>query len=504
MKLILKKAALIIALLMIFSSVTGLLTSCKKTEENHEDPTDVSDSTVNDKEDINYKEYLPTATFDGADVKLFLMATRRDQFFTDEGDSYTNVVNQKIVERNSYIETTYDVYLDYEQTNDGWRGFHDQCQRDLWAGTANFDIIVPDYYYTCETSGYFLNLLDYDVIKFDNPYWVSGWNDNVTINNKIYTAVSYYTLDPVNKAEVLYINNYLAEDCGVDVEAIQESIWEGTWTLEEMKLAMAKASNDEDGSGEWSFKDSYGLAYNIWGGRAMLFSAGLELSQYDPNSGEVIWKYDKQSNVDIFQKMYAFFNNNTMSYYGGGGGMAELPDSDRNLFFQGRALFATNSLEFSSQVSAHLDSYTVLPMPKYDTNQEDYVTTLLGSCVFGIMKTAKDPVMSATILEAMSILTYEDIVPVQYEEVLKIRYQTDANVGAMIDMITEKITMDFAFINSSNFEEIGTKPFDLIVAYDRNFVSGMRKISGTLDAKMETFLAAYSDTPTASAPDLTE
>ena len=499
----LKKTALILALLMLFSAMAGVLSACGK-EQGNDATTDTTDSTNNGtSEDVNYKEYLPTATFDGADVNLFVMEGRRGQFFTDEGDA-DNVIVQEIIKRNAYVETTYDVYLDYTQTSGGWQAFHEQCQKDLWAGTAEFDIIVPDYYYTCETSGYFLNLLDYDVIQFDHPYWVQGWNDNVTINNKIFTAVSYYTLDPINKAEVVFVNNYLAQDCGVDVKAIQDSVWAGNWTLEEMKLAMEKANFNKDGSDDWTFNDSYGLAYNIWGGRAMLFSAGLVLSQYDPDSGEVNWKYGEQTNVDIFQDMYAFFNNNTLSYYGGGGGMAELPDSDRNLFFQGRALFTTNSLEFASAISKNLDSYTVLPMPKYNTNQKDYITTLLGSCVFGIMKTAKDPVMSATILEAMSILTYEDIVPVQYEDVLKIRYQSDAQVGAMIDMITENITMDFAFINSSNFSEVGTKPFDLIVAYDRNFVSGMEKITDTLGAKMETFLGAYSDNPTVSTPDTTE
>lgn len=496
-----KRTAALTAILLVLAMMTGLVASCGNGTNPSPVGTDASsattestgntDDSVTD-EPINYKDYLPEADYVDADVKFFLMESRRDQF-DPENSGQPSVISSAIYERNVYVEKTYGVYLDFVSTSAGWSAFHEQCQIDLWAATAEFDIVVPDYYYTCETSGYFLNLLDLDPIHFENPYWVSGWNDNVTINNKIFSAVSYYTLDPITKAEVLFANNYLGESVGVSIEDIREMIWDGEWTVEEMMIAMEKANFNRDGVEDWTFQDNYGLAYNIWGGRAMLFSAGLTIAGYTPETGLIDWKYSDQSNVDIFQQMYAFFNNNTYSYYGGGGGMAELPESDRNLFLQNRALFAANSVAFSSTVAQYLDNYTVLPMPKRDADQLEYITTLLGSCVFGIMKTAKNPEMSATILEAMSILTYTDIIPVEYETVLKIRYQTDKDAGEMIDLIFSNIAMDFAFINSSNFNDVGTKPFDLIVEYNRNFVSGMTRITNELETKLETFLAAYAD-----------
>jgi len=65
----------------------------------------------------------------------------------------------------------------------------------------------------------------------------------------------------------------------------------------------------------------------------------------------------------------------------------------------------------------------------------------------------------------------------------------------MIDLINDSIVMDFAFINSTNFEGVGERPFDMIIEYNRNFVSGMKKYTDTIEQKMKTFYDAYADAP---------
>lgn len=487
MRKIIKKISLLLVITILLS-VAGLLSSCKKGNNSDETSGNATASTgSSDTEDIDYKTYLPEADFGGADVNIYVMSTRLNQFDNVEGDP----LSEEVVARNKFVENKYNVYLHITADTTGWSGFTTQCQADLWAGEAEYDITVPDYYYKTETAGYFVNLADYDVIHFENPYWVSGWNDNVKINGKIFTAVSYYTIDPVRNAEVLFLNNYLAEDLRLDVNEIKQKVYNGAWTIGEMLAIMKVGSYDLNADGEFTFDDRYGLAYNLWGGRAMLWSAGLKLSDFSDDN--VTWALTSAKNVDIFQDLYKLFNDNNYSYYGGGAGSAESPIGDGKVFNQNRALLRTASLGSAAEISQNLDSFSVLPMPKYELDQNNYTTSLLGSVVFGIMKTAKDPVMSATILEAMSILTYEDIIPVYYEETLKLRYMTDPDAAKMIDLVTDCINIDFAFINSNNFDDVASRPFDMIVDYNRNYVSGMKQYEDAIEQNMEIFYKAYSD-----------
>lgn len=487
MDLFVKRFALLLGLLFAISG----LSACKRGEKPTGGMTEASEkvTTGGESKPISYRDLLPVAQYDEADVNILVMTGRSWQYGLD--DAATDACSKEIISRNSRIEERYHVYLNYIPTDKGWGGFHEQCRNDLYSERAAFDITSPDYYYQCETSGYFADLATFDVIRLGNPYWVDGWNRSSTVNGKIFTALSYLTLDAISSAQVLFMNNYFAEDLLIDVAALKQSVYNGSWTLDDMLTYMRLASVD-NGDGEWTFEDRYGLSYNLWGGRAMLWSAGLVLSEISED-GTISQTYTASRNVDIFQKLYQFFNSNPYSYYGGGAGSVESPKGAEALFFANRALFDSNKLGNATLISKNLDSFSLLPMPKYDETQTDYVISSGGCSVFGIMKTAKNPDMSATILEALSILSYEDVRPVYYEDSLKLRYSTDSDTAKMLDFIMARFQIDFAFINSINFGDPAAKPFDLILDYNRNYVSEMKKLVDSFEGNLKAFRDAYSD-----------
>lgn len=490
-----KKLALLLAMLMLTSVLAGTLTSCKKNQEDDEtsdsDTVTTSGTSGSDAVDVDWREYLPTADFDGADVNIVIEGNEKGNWYLDEDEVAGNVYQEEVAKRNAYIENTYNVYLNFTHENGDWAGFHQVCQTNLWADTSDFDIIAPRYYYTCDTAGYFLNLNGIETVNLENPYWFPGWTKNATINGITYLAASYIVPSPVANTVVLFMNNYYAEDLQIDIDDLKQTVYDGDWTLEEMTLLMRAATSD-NGDHEWDFNDKYGLAYSVWGGRAMLVASGFRLTS-TASDGSIEWHIDSENNVNVFQTLYKFFNNDVLAYYGGSGTESTSAEGDVNLFTSGRALFWAHSMGQASLVAKKLDSFSILPLPKYDNKtQEDYIATSLGTNVVGIMKNAKNPEMSGTILEAMSILSYVDVTPVYYEEMLKVRYQSDPDAAKMIDFINSKVDIDFAFINSNNIGTVAEKPFDMIVDYNRNYVSGMRDIIDKLDSYMEVFYEAYS------------
>lgn len=493
MKKIIKRMCVLLALLMIVSAMSVSLTSCKKGEEDEETTSPDSVSTVDGTEkEINYKDYLPEATYDGAEINIYHMNARLEQFFTDMDNPEMTAFNRAVYERNLAVEEKYDVVLNFycESNPTGEdQKFVSVCTQ---AGAYEYDIMIPDYYWGTEVQGAFVNLLDYDVLKFENPYWVSGWNDSATVNNRLYTAVGYFTTDPIGKSMVVFCNGKIAYDY-LGLEDINQLVKSGDWTLETMKTMMAANTMEVDGDGNPTFADSYGLGYNLWGGRALLWGCGLKMSEY--KNGEVTFKMREQKNSDIFDSVYDFLKNNNYSYYRGNSDLAygTASDNDFELFKSERALFYIFEMGQSAKINQTMKKYSVLPMPKLDTDQSDYITPLRGTVTFGIFKTGADPQRAATILEALNIYSYEDVISVYYDDMLKFRYQSDSESAEMLDFIREKISVDFLFVNEASFRNVTNVPFDLIEAEDGNYEGTMAGKMNALNTSLEKFMRVYSE-----------
>ena len=487
----------LICLLLALVLSLGALVACKKDEKSPETtdpqdttPTQEGNSDGQEEVVINYKDYLPEATFDYADFNVLVLDTRLDQYEVEEA---ADTFGEAIVLRNQYLEDRYQVVFGFETAAKGDE-FHSKCSSAIMSGKSPYDVVLASYYFGLETAGYFRNLNDFDAFKFENPYWIGMWNENATVNDILYSAAGYSSLDVVNLVEVVFCNDYIAKQCNLgDLGSVVKA---GDWTLEKM-LEYMEVATVENGDGTQDFSDQYGLAYNLWSGRALLYCAGMRLTEY--KDGEISFNVTSEENYNIFSKVESFLLNNNYCYYGGGSGPVDGPESDINLFLNSRSLFNLNRLEFAPQVADVFKQYSVYPFPKYDSSQKEYMSTVLGHLVMGIMKNAANPEMSATVMEAMNILTYEDVRPIYYEDMMKLRYSSDAETAEMLDLITESVSVEFAFINSTAFESIANYPFDLIDPHHPNhnafggYYSFMGKFEAKLDGYLANFLTFYSD-----------
>ena len=137
------------------------------------------------------------------------------------------------------------------------------------------------------------------------------------------------------------------------------------------------------------------------------------------------------------------------------GGTFNIPGSNddeywsniRQMFADGKgAMDSFRFLELENAVMRNMEEeYGVVPMPKYDQNQDDYYTLLhdqftvvaIPATVIGDRLTQ----MSA-VLEAMSSTSYKTVRPVYYEENLRTKIAQDPTAAEMMDIITENVYID--------------------------------------------------------------
>ena len=93
--------------------------------------------------------------------------------------------------------------------------------------------------------------------------------------------------------------------------------------------------------------------------------------------------------------------------------------------------------------------YGVIPMPKYDAQQNGYNTLLHDQFTIVAIPTTVTGErldMMGAVLEAMGSASYKIVKPVYYEETLRTKIASDPQSALMLDIITEGIYIDLGII----------------------------------------------------------
>lgn len=113
-------------------------------------------------------------------------------------------------------------------------------------------------------------------------------------------------------------------------------------------------------------------------------------------------------------------------------------------------MFAQNQGLFYSEVASYIvnlkdmsDDFGVLPVPKYNVDQEKYVTWVHSiSSTMVIPVGPRDAEKDSKVIECMAILSGEHVIPTYYELVLKRKTIRDEESAGMLDIIFSNRTYD--------------------------------------------------------------
>ena len=116
--------------------------------------------------------------------------------------------------------------------------------------------------------------------------------------------------------------------------------------------------------------------------------------------------------------------------------------------------------------------YGLLPYPLFDENQASYGTRVQDAVsLWSIPIDAKNPDMSAAVMEALAAQSWRTVTPAYFDVALKYRYSRDAQTAEMVDLIKDSIYINFECLYN---ESIGNPWFvmrNLMTAKNSNFSS---------------------------------
>ena len=483
----------VLLLLIAFSMIASLVfTACARS--NKDDKTDVTTPAVEDELTWADKDF----DFGGQKISFVYVEGEEGGFtrksISPDMDAYdeSDDVVKALYERNLKIQNKYNVEIEAILGADGISGLTGAISNSLAAGLPDYDVIAGFQYYDIPlaTKGYLLDYntlanYDADYLDLDADYWGRSYIDAISANNRIYWITGDIALRYIGGMYCTFVNGDIYRDV---LEKAYGSIYNivdnGDWTLDTFYEMMSLAYQDSNGNDIADEGDRLGWVSEICDdSEAMAIAAGVKFSErYADGSIKIAFKSDRT--VDFSKKYYDMVYSNKMLSY---------PQTSSILamgtFASGNTLFVVNKL-FQSQVYLQeLENFYVIPLPKLNKEQDNYISFLHDGCTLFGINVATDVLQATTAtLEAMAQISHKDVAPIYFDSALKFQYTRDANSAKMIDLIHSTITSDFAAAWSNSLGEIAHFFRD----NTKNLKSINSTISRTLPAwntKLEKLLA---------------
>jgi hypothetical protein len=285
------------------------------------------------------------------------------------------------------------------------------------------------------------------------------------------------------KMYTMFFNKKIIETRGLDNPYLLVN--NDNWTFESffgyLKL-MGVADSSDPGSAEYGFASRGDVHFDPF-----FFAAGLHTTERNEYGIPVVSPTFGSERTDtLIQQLNSYLH----------GGYAILNDSNKT-FVNGRALFALERADFGSKyLGGDVDfDYGILPTPKYDTNQEEYYTTLgFPHTLYAISAKATDTEDCALLLECLCSEGYRTITPALFELTMKTRYTSDSDAGRMFDIIRENISFDFGRIYCTDLNEITWQTFRFQLRDNGAGISNTFSVTKrVLEKRLTSLLLAFEE-----------
>ena len=263
-------------------------------------------------------------------------------------------------------------------------------------------------------------------VNWDNPWWNQIIRNMCSYNNKTYVAGGSFIFDTA-QTWLLYYNEAIWKECGF--EDPYKMIDEGRWTQDKFAEFCRTAARDLDMSGALdSPEDRWGLIcpqQDLC--RAWYMGLGGHYFLTNEKTGHVQLACNDQHTFDIIQKMHSMkVDDNTITDNGYANDVASMIAD----FTQGKSLFFAYMPGVGGLQNME-DDWGVMPMPKFDENQKDYLSGVdHNSAVFGVSVTNKDVHQVSVLLEALGrhAMILENIYWPDYKETYWRHEESDTRV----------------------------------------------------------------------------
>ena len=437
-----------------------------------------------------WKDDLPeTLNFNGDVVSVLHWDSEKPEFDMEEITG--TLVNDAIYQRNTNVEERLGVELKFTEQNgsvDYMAEFAQAVQNAYQSGGREYDII-PTYSRTAailSTRGLYYNMNDIEdnYINLEQPWWPDCITDTITIGNAIYFVTGDCSTNVLHMMYTMWFNKDLISEYNLEYPV--DLVRQDKWNLEKLFSMTTEAYQDLNNNGQEDENDFFGFVGVNYGLDAFYTGSGLRLVELAGDDFMIIspdYSSEKAINlVDILGQRCTgkdWYIGSTMG----------------TIFQQNRALFCQNRTYYAENYLLEVDfSYGLVPTPKYDETQEEYISVLANPItLYGVMADVDTSRLSemTAVIECWGSEGYRLTTPALFETNMKLKYSETSDESEMFDIVHSTINLDLGRVFSQDLQfmseipskaaESGAAWASRLAQYKKPLENGLKKIITAFD-----------------------
>ena len=470
-----------------------LLASCSDTaaptaDTNNADDTAATEAVTEPADMLEARKQisddLPEKDYGGADFPIVTYNYTHTDYIAEQETGA--LINDAIFRRNSRVAERFHVNLILEDGgNEG--EVTTKIQNAVRAGDDTYQLVSQHMIQSAKLAmqNYFMDWYTVEHVNLEKPWWNQHCTETLSIDNKIFTMAGSISPSFMTHTYCVYLNKRLGND--IDVTAtIYDTVLDGKWTIDYYSSLVKDTWVDLNGNSTQDDQDQYGLAAQVTSYvTPFIYSFGETTVSRDAN-GMPVLSINEEKAADMVNKVYSLFyeSNGTITTDGW--------SLHQDVFTAGRALFMNGVfLHAIERFNNMEDDYAILPYPKWDEAQTEYLTMSDGaSPLVSIPTTCADIERAGIVIEALAAESYKSVIPAIYDTALKVRGVRDETSMQIIDIIERGNVIDFGYV-FGDMNKLGFYMSILMGTKTNNFASYYEKQKKSWEKHLTTIIDSY-------------
>jgi len=427
---------------------------------------------------------ITDSDYEGAEFKIIYpeWSLYNNFYFAEEANG--EAMNDAIYERTSKIEE--DLNIDIVPYTIGYiETILPEVRKTVLAGMDEYDLALT--HCATELTAYVsdslvMNWNKIPVIDMDKPYWNSSLKDTIESSGMLAFAANDFILPDVN---TIFFNKTILGD--LSLEDPYGLVNSGKWTWDKLIEMSTNASRDINGDGVFDDQDQYGFVGEI-GWQFSSIITGCDQYLIEIQNGTPVLAVNTDRMVSIIEKIFSMLKNGNIAFTWN---YASEYDPNNNGtppvdFNEGRALYYLVPLSLASHFRAMDVEFGILPMPKFNDTQENYVS-LNWAGYMCVPMTASDLEFTGKVVELLGYYNSTIVKPAFYDILLGQKITRDEESMRMLDIVFDGAVYDLGVV-------IGIHGMtDTVLKGDGNFVSYHDKNEKTWNNSITKYATACEE-----------
>ena len=474
--------------------LTSTLAACGQTASDTTDTTAAPDTAVTtavpEVTEAPETEY-PAPQVENTDYKgqtfRILANEPRTEFPYSEiyySDEQGDIINDALFRRNNQIVDKYGVTIETTDasTGAGLKTFTNAILADT--GDFHFASIRICDIMSAASQGYLADVSTLPYLSLDAPWYYQNMRKSLSIGGEEYLLIGYFNMRVFDTLTFMAYNKNLAEK--YQISGLNELALDGKWTVTKMHEYATQVSVDVNQDGKLWSEDQIGLKSHS--GYILSFFVGMGGTFVEKDENDLpIYSGLSAKNEQLLSDLVKVIYDDASAIHG----LHANITFENDPFAEDMMLFTPQLVYGMRYLSETGVNYGILPFPKANENQENYIShthSKLGTAI-GIPNNNRDMEMTAAIVADMMYLSHKIIYPAHIEKAMQMRYSPEESSTEMLKLLFGSLCIEMSTALNlkidTQLRNMGTTKAD-------NFASVFAGIKSSDAKTLETYVATFT------------